>query len=59
MRRSRKNHPRKAIPMVNRHFESPTILKLIEQLERDVQKTGGKTSKTREQKALRAYTLNS
>jgi hypothetical protein len=42
MRRNRKNQPRKVIPISN---ESPAILNLIEQLDRDLKEGEGKPSK--------------
>jgi len=42
MRRNRKNQPRKAMPTIN---ESPAILNLIEQLDRDLKESEGKSSK--------------
>lgn len=43
MRRTRKYQPQEAMPVINP--ESPAILKLIEQLERDLKESEGKASK--------------
>ncbi len=44
MRRNRKDQPRKAMPVRNDHCESPAILDLIEQLDRDLKESEGKPS---------------
>ena len=45
MRRNRKDEPREAMPTVNNHHESPAMLNLIEQLDRDLKESEGKASK--------------
>ena len=45
MRRIRKNQPREVRPIVNNHYESPAILNLIKQLDRDLKESEGKPSK--------------
>ena len=46
MRRTRKNQPREVMPTINDHCESPAILNLIEQLERDLKESERKATKT-------------
>ncbi|HZP17863.1 MAG TPA: hypothetical protein VFB00_07865 [Terriglobales bacterium] len=45
MRRNREEHPREVMPTINDHDESPAILHLIEQLDRDLKESEGKASK--------------
>ncbi len=44
MRRNRKDQPQEVMPTINR--ESPAILNLIEQLERDLKESERKATKT-------------
>lgn len=44
MRRNRKDQPQEAMPRINP--ESPAILKLIQQLERDLKESERKATKT-------------
>lgn len=45
MRHNRKDQTRESIPTTDNHGESPTILDLIEQLNRDLKESEGKASK--------------
>lgn len=45
MRRNRKDQPSEIVPTVNNYRESPAILSLIEQLDRDLKESEGKASK--------------
>ncbi len=46
MRRNRKEQPQEVIPTINDPSESPAILHLIEQLERDLKESERKATKT-------------